>query len=111
MTEAAIDTGILRDLYVAVGEPLENGAWVVRVYHKPFVDWIWFGCLLMAFGGALAVTDRRYRLAVRKHGETLEEKKVAGKKVSTGRKAPAGPLIPGVRKTSPGPLIPGGRKA
>ncbi len=44
MTEAAIDTGILRDLYVALGEPLENGAWVVRVYHKPFVDWIWFGC-------------------------------------------------------------------
>src|SRR5688500_6290090 len=43
MTEAAIDTGILRDLYVALGEPLENGAWVVRVYHKPFVDWIWFG--------------------------------------------------------------------
>ncbi|MEO7560473.1 MAG: cytochrome c-type biogenesis CcmF C-terminal domain-containing protein, partial [Nitrosospira sp.] len=98
MTEAAIDTGILRDLYVALGEPLENGAWVVRVYHKPFVDWIWFGCLLMAFGGALAVTDRRYRLAVRKQGETLDDKKVAGKKVSTGRKAPSGPLIPGGRK-------------
>lgn len=111
MTEAAIDTGILRDLYVALGEPLENGAWVVRVYHKPFVDWIWFGCLLMAFGGALAVTDRRYRLAVRKQRETLDDKKVSGREVSTGRKAPAGPLIPGVRKTSPGPLIPGGRKA
>ncbi|PTR06085.1 cytochrome c-type biogenesis protein CcmF [Nitrosospira sp. Nsp5] len=111
MTEAAIDTGILRDLYVALGEPLENGAWVVRVYHKPFVDWIWFGCLLMAFGGALAVTDRRYRLAVRKQRETLDDKKVAGREVSTGRKAPAGPLIPGARKASAGPLIPGGRKA
>jgi cytochrome c-type biogenesis protein CcmF len=97
MTEAAIDTGILRDLYVALGEPLENGAWVVRVYHKPFVDWIWFGCLLMAFGGALAVTDRRYRLAIRKQREASDDKKVAGKKASAGRKAPAGPLIPGVR--------------
>lgn len=69
MTEAAIDTGIFRDLYVALGEPLGNGSWIVRVYHKPFVDWIWFGCLLMAFGGALAVSDRRYRLKVRKQSE------------------------------------------
>ncbi|KIO48859.1 heme lyase CcmF/NrfE family subunit [Nitrosospira sp. NpAV] len=98
MTEAAIDTGILRDLYVALGEPLENGAWVVRVYHKPFVDWIWFGCLLMAFGGALAVTDRRYRLAIRKQREEIDDRKVAGKKLPVGRRAPAGPLIPGGRK-------------
>ncbi len=82
MTEPAIDTGFLRDLYVAMGEPLEDGAWVVRVYHKPFVDWIWFGCLLMAFGGILAVTDRRYRLKVHsKHVETTtvvaEGKRVA----------------------------------
>ena len=69
MTEAAIDTGIFRDLYVALGEPLENGAWIVRVYHKPFVDWIWFGCMLMAFGGGLAITDRRYRLSARKERE------------------------------------------
>ncbi|MBI5751160.1 MAG: heme lyase CcmF/NrfE family subunit [Hydrogenophilales bacterium] len=62
MTEAAIDTGFTRDLYVALGEPLENGAWAVRVYHKPFVDWIWGGCVLMALGGLLAVSDRRYRL-------------------------------------------------
>ncbi|MEK7768806.1 MAG: cytochrome c-type biogenesis CcmF C-terminal domain-containing protein, partial [Pseudomonadota bacterium] len=66
----------------ALGEPLEDGAWVVRVYHKPFVDWIWFGCLLMAFGGILAVTDRRYRLKVHsKHVETTtvvaEGKRVA----------------------------------
>ncbi len=62
MTEAAIDASITRDLYVALGEPLENGAWSVRVYHKPFVDWIWGGCVLMALGGLLAVSDRRYRL-------------------------------------------------
>ena len=77
MTEAAIDTGLFRDLYVALGEPLDNEACVVRVYHKPFVDWIWFGCILMALGGALAISDRRYRLSVRKRreaSETTEEK-------------------------------------
>ena len=65
MTEAAIDSGLTRDLYVSLGEPLPDGAWVVRVYHKPFVDWIWGGAFLMALGGVLAVTDRRYRLARR----------------------------------------------
>ncbi len=64
MTEAAIDTGFTRDLYVSLGEVVgEGGAWIVRVYHKPFVDWIWGGALLMAMGGLLAVSDRRYRLA------------------------------------------------
>ncbi|MER2513141.1 MAG: heme lyase CcmF/NrfE family subunit [Nitrosomonas ureae] len=66
MTEAAIDTGFFRDLYVALGEPLSNGAWVVRAYHKPFVDWIWFGCILMALGGITSITDRRYRLKITK---------------------------------------------
>jgi cytochrome c-type biogenesis protein CcmF len=61
MTEAAIDSGFTRDLYVALGEPVEGGAWIVRIYVKPFIDWIWGGCLLMALGGALAVSDRRYR--------------------------------------------------
>ncbi len=69
MTEAAIDAGFLGDKYVSLGEPVtENaltGAWGVRIYVKPFVDWIWFGCLLMAFGGFLAVSDRRYRLTVK----------------------------------------------
>jgi cytochrome c-type biogenesis protein CcmF len=78
MTEAAIDTGVFRDLYVALGEPLENGAWVVRVYHKPFVDWIWFGCILMAFGGFLAVSDRRYRLAMREKRQEPIDKRAAG---------------------------------
>jgi cytochrome c-type biogenesis protein CcmF len=61
MTEAAINTRLTRDLYVSLGEPVEGGAWIVRVYVKPFIDWIWGGCLLMALGGLLAVSDRRYR--------------------------------------------------
>jgi cytochrome c-type biogenesis protein CcmF len=61
MTEAAIDTGPLGDLYVSLGEPVANGAWSVRVYYKPFVTWIWGGCILMALGGFLALLDRRYR--------------------------------------------------
>ena len=63
MTEAAIDTGLTRDLYVSLGEQVDGGAWVVRVYYKPFVDWIWGGAFLMALGGVLALSDRRYRLA------------------------------------------------
>ncbi len=64
LTEAAIDTGFFRDLYVSLGEPIPNsdGAWAVRVYIKPFIDWIWFGCFLMAMGGVLAISDRRYRI-------------------------------------------------
>jgi cytochrome c-type biogenesis protein CcmF len=62
MTEADIDAGFLRDLYVSLGEPVGRAAWTVRIYHKPFVDWIWGGCALMALGGFLAASDRRYRL-------------------------------------------------
>ncbi|MEZ8095370.1 heme lyase CcmF/NrfE family subunit [Photobacterium swingsii] len=62
MTEAAIDSGITRDLYVAMGEKLgDDGAWAVRIYYKPFVNWIWFGATLMALGGAIAISDKRYR--------------------------------------------------
>jgi cytochrome c-type biogenesis protein CcmF len=61
MTEAAIRTRLQGDLYVSLGEQLEGGAWTVRVYIKPFVDWIWGGCVLMALGGLLAASDRRYR--------------------------------------------------
>jgi cytochrome c-type biogenesis protein CcmF len=61
MTDAAIDAGPTRDLYVSLGEPLGGGAWAVRVYFKPFVDWIWAGCLLMALGGFAALAHRRYR--------------------------------------------------
>jgi len=64
MTEAAIDSSLTRDVYVSLGEKLDDGppaAWAVRVYHKPFVSWIWFGCLIMAIGGSMAALDRRYR--------------------------------------------------
>jgi cytochrome c-type biogenesis protein CcmF len=64
MTEAAIKASLLGDLYVSLGEPIPDsaGAWAVRVYIKPFIDWIWAGCLLMGLGGVLAVSDRRYRM-------------------------------------------------
>lgn len=62
MTEAAIDRGITRDLYIAMGERLEDGrSWAIRIYYKPFVRWIWAGALLMSLGGALAISDKRYR--------------------------------------------------
>ncbi|MFW5969462.1 MAG: heme lyase CcmF/NrfE family subunit, partial [Halofilum sp. (in: g-proteobacteria)] len=62
MTEAGIDPGFTSDLYASLGEPLdEDGAWSVRLYHKPFVRWIWLGAAFMTLGGLLAVTDRRYR--------------------------------------------------
>ncbi|MDX8379254.1 MAG: heme lyase CcmF/NrfE family subunit [Gallionella sp.] len=64
LTEASIQAGLFRDLYVSLGEkiPESDGAWAVRVYVKPFIDWIWAGCLLMGLGGILAVSDRRYRI-------------------------------------------------
>ncbi|MES3041248.1 MAG: heme lyase CcmF/NrfE family subunit [Pseudomonadota bacterium] len=62
MTEAAITGNSFRDLYVALGEPLDAGAWAVRIYHKPMIRWIWFGALLMALGGLLSMLDKRYRL-------------------------------------------------
>jgi cytochrome c-type biogenesis protein CcmF len=66
MTEAAIATRIRGDLYVSLGEPVsDSGAWGVRVYIKPFVDWIWAGAFIMALGGFIAIGDRRYRVAVK----------------------------------------------
>ncbi|MDP5031764.1 heme lyase CcmF/NrfE family subunit [Paraglaciecola sp.] len=62
MTEAGIDSGITRDLFVALGEPLENGDWAIRIYVKPFVNWIWLGAFIMAFGGVLSMSDKRYRM-------------------------------------------------
>ncbi len=88
MTETAIDTGLFRDLYLSLGEPVGNsGAWSVRVHYKPFVDWIWGGALLMAIGGGLAVSDRRYALAARKQREALEA-------ATKERRAPALAAVP-----------------
>jgi len=63
MTEAAIDPGFTRDLYVSLGEPLDsmNRAWAVRVYHKPFIRWTWLGAIFMALGGVIAASNKRYR--------------------------------------------------
>jgi cytochrome c-type biogenesis protein CcmF len=80
MTNAAIQAGFTRDLYVSLGEAVDGGAWIVRVYFKPFVGWIWGGGALMVLGGLLAATDRRYR-----------RRATAGTETST---APAEPLRP-----------------
>ncbi|GAA0370486.1 heme lyase CcmF/NrfE family subunit [Bowmanella denitrificans] len=63
MTEAAVDPGFTRDLYVALGEQLSNGDWALRVYVKPYIRWIWGGAAIMALGGLLSMSDKRYRMA------------------------------------------------
>jgi cytochrome c-type biogenesis protein CcmF len=62
-TEAAIDNGILRDVYVVIGDPQEGGGWAVRTFVKPLANWIWAGCIVMALGGMVSLGDRRYRVA------------------------------------------------
>ena len=62
-TEAAISNGVFRDLYVVIGDAQDNGGWAVRTYIKPFANWIWGGTIIMALGGLLSLTDRRYRVA------------------------------------------------
>ncbi|WP_411958048.1 heme lyase CcmF/NrfE family subunit [Paracoccus homiensis] len=62
-TEAAIDNGIFRDIYLVIGDAQAGGGWAVRSYVKPFANWIWLGCILMAFGGLISLSDRRYRVA------------------------------------------------
>jgi cytochrome c-type biogenesis protein CcmF len=66
MTEAAIDVGLTRDIYVSLGEELPDKSWAVRVYYKPFIDWVWGGCLLMALGGILSISDKRYRIRLKR---------------------------------------------
>jgi cytochrome c-type biogenesis protein CcmF len=83
MTEAAINYGFTRDVYVAMGDELDNGAWTVRVFHKPFINWLWIGGVFMMLGGALAASDRRYRIALQK----LEQPEVR----PPAAKAPPGP--------------------
>ena len=73
MTEAGIDSGLTRDLFVALGEQLSNGDWALRIYVKPFVNWIWIGAFIMALGGLCSISDRRYRLA-----KVAKAKKVFG---------------------------------
>ena len=72
MTEAGIDSGFLRDVYVALGEQINDNAWGVRLYYKPFIQWVWMGAVLMALGGLLAALDRRYRLKLKREKKAVE---------------------------------------
>ncbi len=72
MTEAAIESRPFGDRYVSLGEPVDGGAWSVRIYIKPFITWIWAGCMLMALGGFVALSDRRYRSAARREVAQLQ---------------------------------------
>lgn len=75
MTEAGIDPGLFRDIYVALGDPLEGGAWAIRVHFKPFVRWIWFGAIFMGIGGLFAIFDKRYRRRKTANQDTIPAKK------------------------------------
>jgi cytochrome c-type biogenesis protein CcmF len=73
MTEAAIDPGLFRDLFVALGEPIRDDGFSLRIQYKPGVRLIWLGGLMMVLGGVLAASDRRYRLARRRARDVLPE--------------------------------------
>jgi cytochrome c-type biogenesis protein CcmF len=75
MTEAAIDPGWTRDLYVSLGEPLDEqgNAWAVRIYHKPFIRWIWLGSIFMLAGGMIAAANKRYRRKIKVEDPKLTE--------------------------------------
>jgi len=75
MTEAGIDTGFLRDVYVALGEQINSEAWGMRLYYKPFIQWIWLGAVFMALGGLLAALDRRYRLKLKREKVVVQQVK------------------------------------
>jgi cytochrome c-type biogenesis protein CcmF len=83
MTEAGIDAGLNRDIYVSLGEGLGGGDWSLRLYYKPFVRWIWLGALFMAAGGLLAASDKRYRLHARQRA--AERSPAAHGGVAAGR--------------------------
>ena len=87
MTEAGIERGFTRDLYVSLGEATDDGKWVIRLQHKPFVGWIWGGCLIIAFGGLLAAMDRRYRMGSRSRKAGLAE--VASAPLAAGPALPS----------------------
>ncbi|MEO1899792.1 MAG: cytochrome c-type biogenesis CcmF C-terminal domain-containing protein, partial [Methylococcales bacterium] len=79
MTEAAIDAGLSRDLFVAIGEPLgDEGAWSLRIHYKSFIRWIWLGAIFMGLGGLIATTDKRYRKPNRNQQAVAAEKGVSG---------------------------------
>ena len=65
MTQTGLQVSPFRDLYIAMGEELDDGSWAIRIHIKPFVRWIWFGGVIMAIGGLLSASDKRYRLKKR----------------------------------------------
>jgi cytochrome c-type biogenesis protein CcmF len=77
MTNAAIDSGLTGDIYVSMGEPVDGNAWVIRVYSKPFITWVWGGFVMMALGGLLAISDRRYRTAAQRDAALAQSAAVA----------------------------------
>jgi cytochrome c-type biogenesis protein CcmF len=95
MTEADIDSGLTRDVYVSLGELLPDGRWTLKAWIKPFIDWIWAGCLLMALGGFAAISDRRYRASRR----TSNVRRRAPDGVAAGAGAGAGANIAAARST------------
>ena len=82
MTEAGIDPGFTRDLYVSLGEELPGGGWSVRIYYKPYIRWIWLGAILMALGGLFAAADRRYRIKARRVPQATAAPGMASAKTS-----------------------------
>jgi cytochrome c-type biogenesis protein CcmF len=90
-TEAAVDAGVFRDLYVAIGKPLGGNAWSLRVQYKPMVHFIWFGGVVMALGGLLALSDRRYR--VRRKAEATADDALAGATPPAGRLDTPAPVL------------------
>ena len=86
MTEAAISRSLWRDVYVSMGEPLSGNNWAIRIHVKPFVNWIWLGCVLMALGGFVAIADRRYRrrLAAREATPAPPTADTAGRAAAAG---------------------------
>ena len=73
MTDAAIDRGFTRDLYISLGDAVSDNAWAVRVQVKPFVSWIWAGCIIIALGGLMAASDRRYRMGLKKNRQNAAQ--------------------------------------
>ncbi|MDX5327592.1 MAG: heme lyase CcmF/NrfE family subunit [Marinobacter sp.] len=88
MTEAAIDAGFLRDVFVAIGERITDDAWAIRLQYKPLVRWLWLGSLIMAIGGFLAISDKRYRIRVKAAAGLTDPKTKAD--TSSGKPVEAG---------------------